>query len=551
MSRATLQLAVVPGLACLTLAVSFLMTGCTQFPGTNDLDDSTPGPEDSTWRSELYPETWTPDLTDTEGRFLHDFSYAGYRNGEVPLPSVAPGSTFDVLDYGADPSGLSDSGVAIQSAIDDAEAAGGGRVHLPAGEYRVDDLLRVEGSGIVITGAGRQQTFLYFTRTGDMTDRAHLTFRGDLTPGEPLLLTTNGEPRSHDLLIDDASGLETGDEVSVGWMISQGFVEDHGMDAFWESRQDSWRPFFRRSVLSVDTTSTPHRVTLDVPLRYPALVRDDASLRPESGYLSECGVEDLSLSTVGPHEAAWALDRSHALAFIQTKDCWMRRVDSYESPASEGGGFHLLSGGVKVQESKRVTIADSRLEAPQNRGGGGNGYLFEVTRSSEVLTRDCVARAGRHNFIQNWDFGTSGCVWLRTESSEGRAYFSASDPVGQLGFSEFHHSLAMANLIDDSLVDDGWQGVNRKAWSSGSGHSASQNVFWNLRGAGELKSFQYGWGYVIGTKGLTVHTDLEDDGFFGEGDGTAPADWVEGRELAEELRPRSLYEDQLARRLAP
>ena len=42
----------------------------------------------SCWRSALYPEGWTPETTDSQGRFLHDFSYAGYRLGEVEPPST-------------------------------------------------------------------------------------------------------------------------------------------------------------------------------------------------------------------------------------------------------------------------------------------------------------------------------------------------------------------------------------------------------------------------------------------------------------------------------
>ncbi|HEO71277.1 MAG TPA: hypothetical protein ENN80_08440, partial [Candidatus Hydrogenedentes bacterium] len=51
------------------------------------------------WRSQLFPETWTPGYEDAEGRFLHDFSYAGYHNGEEPLPETPPGEVFDVTQY--------------------------------------------------------------------------------------------------------------------------------------------------------------------------------------------------------------------------------------------------------------------------------------------------------------------------------------------------------------------------------------------------------------------------------------------------------------------
>ena len=41
-----------------------------------------------------------------------------------------------------------------QSAIDAASSAGGGIVFLPAGTYRIDQVLRVQASGVVLRGVG-------------------------------------------------------------------------------------------------------------------------------------------------------------------------------------------------------------------------------------------------------------------------------------------------------------------------------------------------------------------------------------------------------------
>ncbi|WP_217582167.1 hypothetical protein, partial [Lysinibacillus sp. GbtcB16] len=58
------------------------------------------------WRSSLYPPDWTPGYKDAQGRFLQDFSYAGYWRGEKSIPEVPPGNTYNaVTGYGADPSG--------------------------------------------------------------------------------------------------------------------------------------------------------------------------------------------------------------------------------------------------------------------------------------------------------------------------------------------------------------------------------------------------------------------------------------------------------------
>jgi hypothetical protein len=44
---------------------------------------------------------------------------------------------YDIVSYGADPTGATDSTAAIQAAINAASAAGGGTVHVPEGTFTV------------------------------------------------------------------------------------------------------------------------------------------------------------------------------------------------------------------------------------------------------------------------------------------------------------------------------------------------------------------------------------------------------------------------------
>jgi hypothetical protein len=201
---------------------------------------------------------------------------------------------------------------------------------------------------------------------------------------------------------------------------------------------------------------------------------------------------------------------------------------------------------VLVEASRRVTVSDSAFGFAQHRGVGGNGYLFEVRQSNEVLFANNVGEAGRHNFIQNWDFGTSGCVFLRNRSLSAESFSSATDDRGLPAASETHHALATANLFDSNEIGDAWKTVNRLAESSGAGHTATESVYWNNVGEGAITSFQYGRGYVIGTTGLAVNTEVLD---IYESLGTSPEDWTEGLGAGGTLEPASLYEDQLARRL--
>lgn len=502
-----------------------------------------------TWTSELFPPAWTPSHEDSQGRYLPDVSYAGYGAGERDLPSQVGWRVVDVVsDHGADPTGTVDSTRAFQEALDGEPPL---VVHAPAGLYRLDGVLTLRQSEVVLQGEGPSASRLCFTKHDGMTGRSHLTVQGSLATDGNALLAADALPRAFEVEVDDANGFRAGDDVVLGGTITEAFVAEHGMTGTWQAFNGTWQPFLRRRVVEVDTTTAPHRIRFDAPVRYPLRVRDGASVRRESGFVREVGIRDLGLANAVGWDQAWANVRVHVLALIGVKDGFVERVESFASPVAPvdgaGAGAHLQSGGILVQHARHVTIAACRMERAQHRGGGGCGYLFELLQATDVLTRDCEGRAGRHNFIQNWGFGTTGCVWLRCWSREGFAITSSQVPaLGQVGFSEYHHSLATACLVDDCRLDDGWAAQNRHDWSSGAGHTATACVFWNVRGYGVLRSRQFGLGYVIGTEPpLRAQTSLTGTG----AQGTEPEDYVEGLGRGASLRPRSLYEAQLAGRL--
>lgn len=51
--------------------------------------------------------------------------------------SMIEGASFNVVDYGADPTGVNDSAAAIQAAINAAGTSGGGMVYFPSGDYKL------------------------------------------------------------------------------------------------------------------------------------------------------------------------------------------------------------------------------------------------------------------------------------------------------------------------------------------------------------------------------------------------------------------------------
>ncbi len=457
---------------------------------------------------------------------------------------VANGATFDVSAYGADGTGARDSSAAVQSAIDAAARGGRGVVSFSAGTYRFDRTVNVRTSNIVLRGAG-VATVLHFP------NGRGITFAGSPSRGSAQLLVADGRSREASVLVADASGLSPGDDVAIGWKITPEFIADHEMTGTWKAFNGKYQRFFRAEVLAVDTSTKPHRITLDVPLRYVAKVRDGAAIEKESGYLREVGIEDLSVTNATTWQTAWSETHVAALGMANVTDAWVRNVHSVATPRATGKdgadtrAYHLRSGGLVIEDSKRVSVLSSSMENAQNRGESGNGYLFEVARTNEVLFADDIGRNGRHNFIQNWGFGTSGTVFLRCVSAGSECF----DPQMKAspGSSEHHHSLAMATLVDDCQVDDGFRFENRRDWSDGAGHTSTESVVWRPHGKGKITSRQFGWGYVIGARG---GVSVENDVGSSFGAGTAPADFIEGQDKGDTLFPSSLYEDQRARRLS-
>ena len=86
---------------------------------------------------------------------------------------------------------------------------------------------------------------------------------------------------------------------------------------------------------------------VDVPLRYPAQVRDQASLRREEGYLSECGFESLGVADAVDWDAAWATRQVHVVEMRGVKDSWIRDVVSFPSPMCVVPYTHPNSGSTQ------------------------------------------------------------------------------------------------------------------------------------------------------------------------------------------------------------
>ncbi len=544
-------------------------------------------PESHAWRSSLYPADWVPPHqldpppSFEDDRIIQDFSHAGYHRSETPLPFVM-GPVFDVVaDFGADPSGDTRSTTAIQDAIDAAADAGGGVVYLPPGTYRVRPpdgapaALRIRHSHVVLRGAGPDQTFL-LNDTHQMRSRDII--RVD-SPGSGWATIPSGSPEvsiRSDLLgptteipVDSVDGFAPGDWIILRADPTQAFKEEHNMGDLWGDQGVGPGVFFIRQIHAIDETDDI--LHIDVPTRYYLKTRDDARVHLAGPHIDEVGLEDFSIGNVEhPNHASatgWGtgdynvegtgahdVHASYALRLTRVRNSWIRNVHTYRPPENTLNA-HVLSNALRIGNSVAVTVQDSHFQRAMYSGGGGNAYMVRITNAQEVLVKDTVVGYNRHGFVYS-HMQTSGNVILRGRAEHTR-WRAIPGNAGSSG-SDHHMYLSQSNLADNTqLNQDYFAAYFRGTWGSNHGQTAVHSVFWNLEGlayaSGQsqiVNTQQARYGYAIGTRGAATGVSTAGTSTFSDHAWrTEPQDHVEGVGDGDTLEPRSLFLDQLRRRI--
>lgn len=534
---------------------------------------------DGKWRSSLFGEGWIPieegGIADAQGRFLHDFSYAGYHRGEVK-PPYGQGVAVVTVDPSTG-DGKMDATSSLQAAVDEACKLGGGIVHVPAGTFRVRlpnatsrAALTIACSHVILRGDGPALTRILFDDPERARSKVVLSVRapsGSIWNGSPsYALKSDVFYPTRQVELANAHNLSVGDWVAVRNDTTPAFRAEHRMDQaatgavedYWPTDSFPGLVYLRRVERIQDKM-----IFLDAPTRYGLKVRDQARLYRINGFLEEVGIEGLSFgmvqntkSPVMP-ESDHDLDYEHdgttgyevhasvAIEFDRIHDGWIYDVASFVPEVNRDSGVQLLSNGIKLQPGAfRITVENCRLGQPQYRGGGGNGYLYQIQGHDNLLV-DVRSEGARHGLILNGS--ASGNVFLRAHTIASRM----SD--------DSHRYLAQANLYDGVKLELAWlQAVNRGETSTGGGFTATGTVFWNTqviknhptaKGCA-VETAQWSWGYAIGSKsepGQQAKLCIKSfsNSTWSKLDQGDPPDFVEGEGLGDTLSPSSLYEEQL------
>lgn len=518
------------------------------------------------WRSSLYPENWTPGFSDADGRFLHDFSYAGYRSGLSEIPNyIAPVIDVTQPPYKADNTGQNDAAEAIQQALDAAGRNGGGVVFLPAGEYKISVpsgksfALAVRFSRVVLRGEGASKTFLKCVSTNLRNKIVLLVAPEGGSWNKPsggavaVPLTRDVSLPTQILAVKDAAAFKPGDKVCITCDVTTDFAAEHGCVNQWKGIRG---PAFYREVTAVDAVNST--ISIDAPTRYYLKMRDMARVYKIDSRLTETGLENFSIGNLQNTEAGWndndfgvagtgayQVHNSEMIEFRNVENCWAKSLATYK-PAENSLNVHVLSNCLTLNNCRFVTVENCNFQKSQYKGEGGNGYMY-CLESNDCLLKNCYAENGRHNY----DF--------KMMESNGNVILNCKSKDPRLG-SDFHMQLSMANLIDGFVSDGDYIDASFRPFGSPEKmhmHSTTQSVIWNTVSLKSyptknvlVNSLQYGMGYVIGTSGVVTKVQTTPvDGHTKDFDyNTAPEDFVEGVGKGATLSPKSLYLDQLQKR---
>jgi hypothetical protein len=469
-----------------------------------------------------------------QGDILPDFSHCGYGGGGVPLPVAAVRATLEPV------AGEADDAPRIQQAIDQVSAlpldADGlrGAVLLKRGTYRCGTTLHLRADGVVLRGEGETDdgTVLIATyRKAEPLIRVGGPADPKVVKGVIEISDAYVPVGATSFTVENSRGLAVGQTIFVIRRGNAAWISATGMDHITPRASDpsstkQWTPFdlkFDRMITALDG----NRVTVDAPIGCAIDRRwgGGAVQRYEdSGRIGRCGVESLSAHSVYDKSKTGRqrtetveIDEEHAtwfVAFGSVKNAWVRHL------ASTG----FVQGVVVLQEAaKWVTVEDCSANAPVSIITGGRRYAYDIEGAQLVLVRRCSADRSRHAFV----FGAR---------VPGPNVFLDCLATHNYATSEPHHRWSVAGLFDNVEADIAFQ--DRQWMGSGHGWSGANYVAWNCRGTLVCQQPPTAQNFAIGFVGQRGR----------EAFSPRPAGWWESEGAP--VAPRSLYEQQLADRLA-
>ncbi|MCU0751172.1 MAG: glycoside hydrolase family 55 protein [Akkermansiaceae bacterium] len=471
---------------------------------------------------------------DERGQRIADFSQCGYRGGIEPLPDVRKMIPQDrwVKVSPADGDDRANIQAAIQKVSSMSLNADGWRgvVFLNAGEYQLDEGIRIAASGVVLKGAGNDEKSGTRLRATAKRQYTLIEIGGSggrrMDKGSTRKLTQKLVPSgARSFEVDSAAGYSVGDTVIVHRPSTAEWIKELKMDRLGPKPAKPWTAGSKDLTFDRVITRIDGRwLTVDAPL--PQTIEAEFGGARIQRYtwpsrIVQSGIEDLC----GISNHASDTDEKHAWNFISTgklQDGWIRNISARHF------GYSAVTTG---DGGKWLTIADSQCLDPVSQIKGGRRYSFNNVGSELTLFINNHARGGRHDYV----FG--GLVPGPNAFVKCTAELAHAD-------SGPHHRWAVGALFDQVRIDGNQLNIrNRGNSGTGHGHTGAYMVVWNSTASGfRVENPPTARNWLIGSVGKILPNSLKPPA--GGPDGTFEHSGPQGNPV----EPGSLYLAQLHQR---
>lgn len=463
--------------------------------------------------------------TDAENNRIPDYSYAGYRYGEVPLPTIPVVSTLGPVS--------GDNTSRIQAALDvignrplDSNGFRGALRLLP-GTYEIRGVLRIDKSGVVLRGSGDGASATGNTilrATGNTPASRSVVILGSGVNRWPESNRTNitdsfVQVGSRSFTVASVAGYKVGDEVVIRHPSTQAWI--NAVDGGGGTTR-VWTPgtkdiVYYRKIMAINA----NRITIDAPVfnHLNRSLSQSYMASTQNNAIREVGIENLRIDivTAGGEDEAHA---HNAVYVYGAHDSWVRDVTA----------LHFTYAAVKLENAVRVTVEGVNALEPVGIRTGGRMYNFTADRGSQlILFKHNTATQGRHSYVTNGVQSASGNVFYRSSQRGG-------------GSEAGHRHWATGMLYDNmtELTSGQILLINRgEAGSDPHGWSAAHSTVWQFNSEMVVQKPPTAQNYAISTMGS----------FRSRPYNPGPWGWLELIAGGGRMNPESLYEAQLCDRM--
>jgi len=424
---------------------------------------------------------------DSDGFYIPDFSYAGYKNGQAALPVVATVKEISPVS--------GDNTAHIQNAIDEiaqmTPLANGirGTLLLKSGIYEVRGTIYLNADGIVIRGEGNGTSPVNSTIISATGDTPHQ--RDVIVIGNPTQNRWNSKVSGTQKNITDdivpvgamsfsvtaANVYAVGDLIAIYHPCTEAWLKavDYGgvpapsageADERWTVNK--YPIIYHRYITKIEG----NKITIDAPVFYTlnkSLSQSYVYKFKYDNIVKEIGLENLriDIQSIGGEDEnhAW-----QAVRFRSVENAWAKNVTT--------SGFG--QSGFITDCCTRTTIENCQAIDPVSIVTGERRYNFNTYVNSQlILFKDCYARNGRHNYVSNGTSSASGNVFLNCVSDAANSVSEGHRHWTQGMLYDGHKEVNLKRSFTLGLY-------NRVDMGTGHGWAAVQSVLWNcdVTGAG-------------------------------------------------------------------